>query len=217
MLSKHHRDVWSETPADVIGSEAGTAEPGTGPTALPGPVFVDSSGRRARAVRRAGWLVGAACSVYTAALALSLSGTTPIAPKTLLPLPGVPNTAPDEAGSSGTGELDEPAGQAAPPATAGFVRAGTGAVPAPSPSGTAGSAPSPTPSASPVKRPAEDGGTPTPPRATAGGPATTTPTAGATATGPAPSVSPSGQPSGSASPAPGASDAAADQQPQAGR
>ncbi|MDX3236645.1 hypothetical protein PV392_13330 [Streptomyces sp. ME03-5709C] len=215
MLSKHHRDVWSETPADVIESEAGTAEPGTGPAALPGPVFVDSSGRRARAVRRAGWLVGAACSVYTAALALSLSGTTPIAPKTLLPLPGVPSTAPDEAGSSGTGEIDEPAEQAAPPAASGFVRAG--AVPAPSPSGTAGSAPSPAPSASPVRRPAQDGDTPAPPRATAAGPATATPTAGATATGPAPSVSPSGQPSASVSPVPGASDAVADQQPQAGR
>ncbi|MFD8071141.1 hypothetical protein ACFV3E_00575 [Streptomyces sp. NPDC059718] len=217
MLSKHHRDVWSETPADDVGSEAGAPEPETELIALPGPVFVDSSGRRARAVRRAGWLVGAACSVYTAALALSLSGATPIAPKTLLPLPGVPSTAPDDAGSSGTGELDVPADQAAaPPVTAGFLRAGAAA--APSPPGTAGSPSSPSPSASPTKRPAKGGGAPATPRATAGSPtAGATPTTGATATEPAPSGSPSGQPSGSASPAPGASDGSVDQQPQGGQ
>ncbi|WP_431961209.1 hypothetical protein [Actinacidiphila sp. bgisy160] len=216
MLSKHHRDVWSETPADEVGSQAGAPEPETELIALPGPVFVDSSGRRARAVRRAGWLVGAACSVYTAALALSLSGATPIAPKTLLPLPGVPSTAPDEAGSSGTGELDVPADQAAaPPVTAGFLRAGAAA--APSPPGTAGSPSSPSPSVSRTDRPAKGGGAAATPRATAGSPAAPTPTAGATATEPAPSGSPSAQPSGSASAAPGASDGPVDQQPQGGQ
>ncbi|WP_018556874.1 MULTISPECIES: hypothetical protein [unclassified Streptomyces] len=215
MLSKHHRDVWSEPPADEAGSEAGTTEPETELIALPGPVFVDSSGRRARAVRRAGWLVGAACSVYTAALALSLSGATPIAPKTLLPLPGVPSTAPDDAGSSGTGELDEPADQAAPPATAGFIRAGAAA--APSPPGAVRLVSSPSPSASPTKRPAKGGGVPGTPRATAGSPAAPTPTAGATATEPVASGSPSAQPSTSASPAPGVSDAPVDQQPQGGQ
>ncbi|MFE0630065.1 hypothetical protein ACFW3D_24255 [Streptomyces sp. NPDC058864] len=216
MLSKHHRDVWSETPADEAGSEAGAPEPETELIALPGPVFVDSSGRRARAVRRAGWLVGAACSVYTAALALSLSGATPIAPKTLLPLPGVPSTAPDDGGSSGTGELDEPADQAAPPATAGFVRAGAAAAPSPSVTARAATS-SPSPSTSPTTRPAKGGGAPGTPRATAGSPAAPTPTVGATATEPVPSGSPSGQPSGSASPAPGASDAPVDQQPQGGQ
>ncbi|MET9874823.1 hypothetical protein ABZZ36_09395 [Actinacidiphila glaucinigra] len=215
MLSKHHRDVWSEPPANEVGSEAGAPEPETELIALPGPVFVDSSGRRARAVRRAGWLVAAACSVYTAALGLSLSGATPIAPKTLLPLPGVPSTAPDDAGSSGTGELDEPADQAAPPATAGFIRAGAAA--APSPSGAVRSASSASPSASPTKRPAKGGGAPGTPRATAGSPAAPTPTVDATATEPVPSGSPSGQPSTSASPAPGVSDAPVDQQPQGGQ
>ncbi|MEU1616456.1 hypothetical protein ABZ479_04030 [Streptomyces sp. NPDC005722] len=214
MLSKHHRDVWSEPPAEEAGSEAGTPEPETELIALPGPVFVDSSGRRARAVRRAGWAIAAACSVYTAALALSLSGATPIAPKTLLPLPGVPSTAPDDAGSSGTGEVDEPADQAVPPATAGFIRAGAAA--APSPSGTARPASSPTPSASPSKRPAKGGGAPGTPRATAGSPAATSPSVGTTPSEPAPSGSPSGLPSGSASPAPGASDAPVEQ-PQAGQ
>jgi hypothetical protein len=215
MLSKHHRDVWSETPADDVGSEAGAPEPETELISLPGPVFVDSSGRRARAVRRAGWLVGAACSVYTAALALSLSGATPIAPKTLLPLPGVPSTAPDDAGSSGTGELDVPADQAAPPVTAGFLRAGAAA--APSPPRTAGSSASPSPRTSPSKRASGGGAAPATPRATAGSPAAPTSTAGATATEPAPSGSPSGQPSGSASPAPGASDGPVEQQPQGGQ
>ncbi|MEU4096101.1 hypothetical protein [Streptomyces sp. NPDC026673] len=214
MLSKHHRDVWSETPADDAGSEAGPPEPDTELIALPGPVFVDSSGRRARAVRRAGWLVGAACSVYTAALALSLSGATPIAPKTLLPLPGVPSTAPDDAGSSGTGEVDVPADQAAPPVTAGFIRAGAAA--APSPSRTAAIQASPSPSTSPSKRPAKSGGgAAATPRATAGSPAAPTPTPSATE--PASTGSPSAQPSGSASPGPGVSDGPVDQQPQGGQ
>lgn len=219
MLSTHHHDVWSQAPADEAGSDAGTPEPKTGAPALPGPVFVDSSGRRARAVRRAGWLVGAACSVYTAALALSVSGTTPIAPKTLLPLPGVPSTAPDDAGSAGTGELGEPAGQAAPPVTGDSGEAG--AVAAPPPSGSTGPAPSPRrPSMSPAQRPAEDGGgAPGAPRATATAAPTPapTPTAGATTPGPTPSGSPSAQPSGSPSPAPEPSDAPADQQPQGGQ
>ncbi|WP_431953347.1 hypothetical protein [Actinacidiphila sp. bgisy167] len=221
MLSTHHHDVWSQAPAEEAGSDAGTPEPKTGAPALPGPVFVDSSGRRARAVRRAGWLVGAACSVYTAALALSVSGTTPIAPKTLLPLPGVPSTAPDDAGSAGTGELDEPAEQAAPPVTGDSREAG--AVAAPTPSGSTGLAPSPRPSASPAQRPAEDGGAPDAPRATATAAATPaptptpTPTADATTPGPTPSGSPPAQPGGSPSPAPESSDAPVDQQPQGGR
>lgn len=215
MLSKHHRDVWSEPPADEVGSEAGTPEPETELIALPGPVFVDSSGRRARAVRRAGWLVGAACSVYTAALALSLSGATPIAPKTLLPLPGVPSTAPDDAGSSGTGELDEPADQAAPPATAGFIRAGAAAAPSPSGAVRLVSSPVPVPPR-PSARP-RAAGSPAPrgrPRA-ARPPRPRPPSA--TATEPVASGSPSAQPSASASPAPGVSDAPVDQQPQGGQ
>ena len=82
------------------------------------PVFVDSSGRRGRRVRRVAWTVGAVCSVYTVSLVLSLTGATSIAPRTLLPLPGVPSTAPGH-------EEDE---QAAPGADAPLPSAGPEAV-----------------------------------------------------------------------------------------
>lgn len=82
------------------------------------PVFVDSSGRRGRRVRRIAWTVGAVCSVYTVSLVLSLTGATPIAPRTLLPLPGIPSTAPGH-------EEEEPA---APEAGAPLPSAGPEAV-----------------------------------------------------------------------------------------
>lgn len=56
------------------------------------PVFVDSTGRRARVVRLVKFVVTGACAVYTTVLGLSLAGAAAIAPSTLLPLPGVPST-----------------------------------------------------------------------------------------------------------------------------
>ena len=50
------------------------------------PIFVDSSGQRARIVRRAGYAVTGLCAAYTAMLGLSLAGATSIAPSTLLPV-----------------------------------------------------------------------------------------------------------------------------------
>ncbi|MEU6083013.1 hypothetical protein [Streptomyces sp. NPDC047108] len=44
--------------------------------------------------RRAAWVMGSACALYATGLVLSLTGATPIAPRTLLPLPGVPTSAP---------------------------------------------------------------------------------------------------------------------------
>ncbi|MDX3075582.1 hypothetical protein [Streptomyces sp. MI02-7b] len=204
---------------------AGIDDPETELISLPGPVFVDSSGRRARVVRRAGWAIGAACSLYTAALVLSLSGATPIAPKTLLPLPGVPSTAPDDGGSSGTGEVDVPADQAAPPAPAGLFRAGTD--PAPSPSGGARprASASPSPRTTPTGRATgSTGGTgpkastsPTP-RTTRTAPPAASPTPSASVSQSAgPSASSSPQPSGSSAPGPEVPPAGgSDQQPQGG-
>ncbi|MFF3558480.1 hypothetical protein ACFYXS_00305 [Streptomyces sp. NPDC002574] len=192
---------------------AGIDDPETELISLPGPVFVDSSGRRARVVRRAGWAIGAACSLYTAALVLSLSGATPIAPKTLLPLPGVPSTAPDDAGSSGTGEVDVPADQAAPPATAGLFRAGTD--PAPSPSG--GARPHATTSPSPRTSPTGHAGVSTSPKAsTSPSPRTTRTAPTSVSSTPSASVSQSAGPSASSSPQPSGSSAPGPEVPPAG-
>ncbi|MEQ4205247.1 hypothetical protein ABN028_28325 [Actinopolymorpha sp. B17G11] len=56
------------------------------------PVFVDSTGRRARVVRLVKFGVTGLCAAYTTVLGLSLVGAAAIAPSTLLPLPGVPST-----------------------------------------------------------------------------------------------------------------------------
>ncbi|GHD13636.1 hypothetical protein GCM10010313_38920 [Streptomyces violarus] len=49
------------------------------------PVFVDSSGRRARNLRRAGYGLAGCAAAYMAVLGLSLMGATPFAPGALLP------------------------------------------------------------------------------------------------------------------------------------
>ncbi|MDW6060226.1 hypothetical protein SAZ11_22280 [Streptomyces sp. FXJ1.4098] len=50
-----------------------------------GPVFVDLSGRRARLLRHAGVVAGAAVIGYTALLGTGFSGGTAVAPDTLAP------------------------------------------------------------------------------------------------------------------------------------
>jgi len=87
-----------EEPGPITATEAAAA---TKNTPASGPVFVDSTGRRAKVLRRAGWAFAAACACYTGALGLSLSGATPIAPRTLLPLPGVPATVQDAESAAG--------------------------------------------------------------------------------------------------------------------
>ncbi len=53
------------------------------------PVFVDSTGRRARMLRRTGYGVAGLAAAYLMVLVLSLMGATPFAPGVLLPpLPG---------------------------------------------------------------------------------------------------------------------------------
>jgi hypothetical protein len=85
--------------------------------AADGPVFVDTSGRRARLLRRLGLLVGVACLGYAAVLVLAFMGWgTSLTPSSLLPFGG-------RAG----------AGQGAP----GDVRPYGGAAPTAIPDGTA--------------------------------------------------------------------------------
>lgn len=55
-----------------------------------GPVFVDSSGRRARLLRRAGLLLGTVCVGYAAVLGLAFMGGISLTPSQLLPFDGGP-------------------------------------------------------------------------------------------------------------------------------
>ncbi|MFJ6465313.1 hypothetical protein ACIQM0_30515 [Streptomyces sp. NPDC091387] len=75
-----------------------------------GPVFVDSSGRRARLLRRAGIALGIACAGYTAVLGLSFMGGISLSPSALLPLDGAPATP----GGPG-GDIPPGSGTGAPP------------------------------------------------------------------------------------------------------
>jgi hypothetical protein len=196
MLTRHHdtavtavtpidADVWAEPEPEP------EAEPAAELIPLSGPVFVDSSGRRARKVRRIGWIVGAACGVYTVGLVLSLTGATPIAPRTLLPLPGVPSSAPGD-GEAEAGTVELPA-EPSPATTAG---AGFGRTPGYAKANTAGRTAPAKPRATTSARATASAS----PRATgtAGG-AAATPSAGAGGGSGSASASASGNPVASAS------------------
>lgn len=83
------------------------------PSAQDGPVFVDSSGKRARLLRRAGAVLGATCVGYAAVLALSFMGGISLSPSTLLPFDGTSNA------QGGPGGGPPPGGSSAyaPPST----------------------------------------------------------------------------------------------------
>ncbi|MEU0807128.1 hypothetical protein [Streptomyces sp. NPDC005970] len=68
-------DVAERAPARLLAADEATA----------GPVFVDLSGRRARLLRHAGLVAGAAVLGYTALLGAGFSGSTTLAPDTLVP------------------------------------------------------------------------------------------------------------------------------------
>ncbi|MER7787401.1 hypothetical protein [Streptomyces sp. NPDC097640] len=68
-------DVAERAPARLLAADEATA----------GPVFVDLSGRRARLLRHAGLVAGAAVLGYTALLGAGFSGSTTLAPATLVP------------------------------------------------------------------------------------------------------------------------------------
>lgn len=91
-----------------------------------GPVFVDSSGRRARLLRRAGTALGVSCAGYAAVLGLAFMGGISLTPSQLFPFDAGPSM---EAGPGPGGQL--PPGYAAPPGA-------TGATPGSAPSGGTG-------------------------------------------------------------------------------
>ncbi|CAL9538090.1 MULTISPECIES: hypothetical protein [unclassified Streptomyces] len=88
-----------------------------------GPVFVDTSGRRARLLRRIGLVLGAVCLGYAAVLGAAFMGWgTSLTPSQLLPFAGA-------GPGGGPGGPGGPGAPTAPPGT------GTGtAVPSPRPS-----------------------------------------------------------------------------------
>ncbi|WP_406437222.1 hypothetical protein OHB14_59730 [Streptomyces sp. NBC_01613] len=155
------------------------------------PVFVDSTGRRGRRIRRVVYAAGALCAAYAGVLVLSFMGATPFAPRTILPVPGLPSEKPGTVRE--TPREDLPGASVAP--SSGGASLSPSEVPGPSAlptdpsSGGGGSSdPATEPSASP---------TPT------GG---TSPTGSSPGTGPTDSGSPSGTgPATSAGPSDGAS------------
>ncbi|MFE7172366.1 hypothetical protein [Streptomyces sp. NPDC057616] len=70
------------------------AAPPAGGEAGHDPVFVDTSGRRGLRMRRLAYTAGALCAAYTGVLVLSFLGATPFAPRTVLPVPGLPSEKP---------------------------------------------------------------------------------------------------------------------------
>ncbi|BDD74065.1 MULTISPECIES: hypothetical protein [Streptomyces] len=113
-----------------------------------GPVFVDSTGRRARLLRRLGLLVGAVCVGYTAVLGLAFMGVgISVNPSSLLPF-GVGGGGGPE-GGPGPGGGTRPQGGVAP----------TGVPPSPapsaSPSAVPGTAPATASSAAPSTAPTD--------------------------------------------------------------
>ncbi|MFD7703555.1 hypothetical protein [Streptomyces caelestis] len=90
------------------------------------PVFVDSTGRRARVLRRTGYGVAGLAAAYLMVLVLSLMGATPFAPGALLPpLPGEATapSVPDREGGPDDGP--RPPGGVLDPGRSGFGDAGT--------------------------------------------------------------------------------------------
>ncbi|MEU5893698.1 hypothetical protein ABZ835_43840 [Streptomyces sp. NPDC047461] len=165
------------------------------------PVFVDATGRRGRRIRRVAYAAGALCAGYTVVLALSFMGATPFAPRTVLPVPGVPSEAP---GSVGENPRDLPATPVPYPSVS------PSDIPSPSPVPTESGqlstpATKPAPSSTPGTGTPTDTGTPT---------GTPTDTATPTETGtPTPTDSteetPSPSPETTATGSPGASEPAA--------
>jgi hypothetical protein len=79
-----------------------------------GPVFVDSTGRRARLLRRLGLLVGVVCVGYTAVLGLAFMGVgISVNPSSLLPFGGGGGGGGPE-GGAGPGGDTRPQGGVAP-------------------------------------------------------------------------------------------------------
>ncbi|MER7490912.1 hypothetical protein ABTY20_34540, partial [Streptomyces sp. NPDC126497] len=120
-------------------NHADSGHEGIGPADGGGaPVFVDTSGRRARLLRRAGYGAAGLAAGYLAVLGLSLMGATPFAPEAVLPpLPG---------DSTPSAPQSQDAGGEPPPRDGTGIAAGPGSPPVPllagqGPSGAAPLAP----------------------------------------------------------------------------
>ncbi|MFC8345947.1 hypothetical protein [Streptomyces sp. NPDC057280] len=101
-----------------------------------GPVFVDTSGRRSKLLRRIGVLVGVLCLGYAVVLGLAFLGIGTSSPSSLLPFgggqggpAGQSGTGPDARPQGGAGDVVQPSGS--PPAL-------PSGVPTPSASANAG-------------------------------------------------------------------------------
>ncbi|CAM5600381.1 hypothetical protein [Streptomyces pilosus] len=107
-------------------SQDDSGQTGIGSPADPSlPVFVDSTGRRARVLRRAGYGVAGTAAAYLAVLGLSLLGATPFAPDALLPpLPGE-STAPTAPERQGRDDGPRPPSGVLDPERGGVGDAGT--------------------------------------------------------------------------------------------
>ncbi|MDQ0792928.1 hypothetical protein [Streptomyces sp. B1I3] len=86
-----------------------------------GPVFVDSSGRRAKLLRRAGTLLGVVCVGYAAVLGLAFMGGISVAPSRLLPFDGGPAAEAGPGGRAQAGYGMPPAGTAPPSGAPGGI------------------------------------------------------------------------------------------------
>ncbi|WP_018543821.1 hypothetical protein [Streptomyces sp. LaPpAH-108] len=107
---------------------------GTSPDA--GPVFVDTSGRRSKVLRRIGLLVGTVCLGYTAILVMAFMGWgTSLTPSSLLPFDGGQSAR--RPGFEQPDEAHRPTGVPSPPATTGPSATGRSAT-APAAPATAG-------------------------------------------------------------------------------
>jgi hypothetical protein len=189
------------------------------------PVFVDSTGRRARVVRLVKVVVTGACAVYTTVLGLSLAGAAAIAPSTLLPLPGVPSTSfriepadePDKPHAAPRPKKAVTTGGTAGPESSPSLNTYEAASPAPDAVATTSAAPvtpvksdpapKPAPRPAPDPAPGKDPAPDTPPR---------NPGEGSEEPAPAQTPTPAPTPTPTPSPEPGPTDTAAPPQTHPG-
>ncbi|MCQ4201687.1 hypothetical protein M4J06_005926 [Streptomyces coelicoflavus] len=114
-----------------------------GKGSVEGPVFVDSTGRRARLLRRLGLLLGAVCVGYTAVLGLAFMGVgISVNPSSLLPFGAGGGGGPE--GGPGPGGGTRPQGGGAAP---------TDVPPSPAPAASSSAVPRTGPSTAPSTDP----------------------------------------------------------------
>ncbi|MFG2429682.1 hypothetical protein [Streptomyces sp. NPDC048590] len=94
-----------------------------------GPVFVDSSGRRAKLLRRAGLLLGTLCLGYAGVLGLAFMGGISLTPSQLMPFDGDAEAGPGAGYRPGQGTTP-PSGAPAPPGSGGALPSGEASAPA---------------------------------------------------------------------------------------